>query len=66
MDPEMTHPHHDAPAADRHVERGLEHARRLGKSRPHDGYTAEWFAEATHVGDLTALAALALAQPARS
>lgn len=63
-DPEMTHPHHDASAARRHVERGIEHTHRLGESRP-DRYTAEWYAETTYVGDLTALAALTLAQRAR-
>ena len=62
----MTHPHHHASATTRHVERGLEHTRRLGESRPHNRYTAEWYAEAAYVGDLTALAALTLAQPPRA
>jgi hypothetical protein len=62
----MTHHHHSASAAARHVERGLEHTRRLGAMRPHNHYTPEWYAEASYVGDLTALAALTLAQPARA
>jgi hypothetical protein len=62
----MTHPHHDPLAADRHVQRGLEHAHRLGESRTHNRYTPEWYAEATHVGDLTALAALTIAQSLRA
>ncbi|HEX5191696.1 MAG TPA: hypothetical protein VFW09_02765 [Solirubrobacteraceae bacterium] len=58
----MTHPHHHASADARHVERGLEHTRRLGEARPENQYLPEWYAEATYVGDLTVLAALTLAQ----
>jgi hypothetical protein len=63
----MTHPHHDSSAAaDRQIERGLDQARRLGESRPAGRYTPEWYTEATHVGDLTALAALTLSHPRRT
>jgi hypothetical protein len=62
----MTHTNHHASTATRLVERGLERTRRLGASRPHDQYTPEWYVEATYVGDLTALAALTLAQSRRA
>jgi hypothetical protein len=62
----MTHPNQDALAANRHVERALEHARRLSEPRPEKHYTPEWWAKAEQVGDLTALAALTLARPPRA
>lgn len=62
----MTHPNQDTPAAQRHVERALEHAHRLSEPRPEKHHTPEWWAEAKHVGDVTALAALTLARPTRA
>jgi hypothetical protein len=60
MDPQMTHPNHNALDANRHVERALEHAHRLSESRSENHHTPEWWAEAKQVGDLTALASLTL------
>jgi hypothetical protein len=60
----MTHPEQDT-SRDRHFEHALDHANRLSTPRPYDDYTAAWWIEASRVGDLTALAALDLAQSRR-
>jgi hypothetical protein len=61
----MTHPEQDPRRRDRHVEYALDHANRLSKPRFQDQYTPAWWIEANRVGDLTALAALDLAQSRR-
>jgi hypothetical protein len=58
-----SNPHALSP--NRHVEHALDHARRLSKPLPRGQYTPAWWAEATHAGDLTALAALTLARSPR-
>jgi hypothetical protein len=46
------------------VQEVVDRAQRLVDSpRPVDGYPHEWHVEARHVGDLTAIAALALRSP---
>jgi hypothetical protein len=55
--------HHQQPdpyRRDRQLEQALDHAHRLSQPRPRDQYTPEWWAQASWVGDLTALAALDL------
>jgi hypothetical protein len=42
------------------LEQALDHAHRLSQPRPRDQYTPEWWAQASWVGDMTALAALDL------
>jgi hypothetical protein len=61
----MTHPEQDPRRRDRHFVHALDHADRLSKPRPQDQYTPAWWIEANRVGDLTALAALDLAQSRR-
>jgi hypothetical protein len=58
----MTRPKQEALRRDQHLQHTIDHAHRLSEPRPQDQYTPAWWAEATHVGDLTALAALALAR----
>ena len=65
-DPEMSHPKQGAPRPNRHLEHALDRAHRLSEPRSQDQYTPAWWAEATQVGDLTALAALNLAQSLRA
>ncbi len=62
----MTHPKQAARHRDRHLEHALDRAQHLSESRPQDQYTPAWSAEATQVGDLTALAALDLARSPRA
>jgi hypothetical protein len=59
----MNHPTQDALPRNRHLERALDRAHRLSQPGAQDHDRVEWRAEATHVGDLTALAALALTRP---
>jgi hypothetical protein len=59
-DPEMTHPEQDPLRRDRQLEQALDHAHCLSQPRPRDQYTPEWWAQASWVGDMTALAALDL------
>jgi hypothetical protein len=61
----MTHHEQDPRGRDRYVEQALDHANRLSKPRPDDQDTTTWWIEANRVGDLTALAALELAQSRR-
>jgi hypothetical protein len=56
----MTHPEQDPLRRDRHLQQALDHAHRLSQPRPRDQYTPEWWAQASWVGDITALAALDL------
>jgi hypothetical protein len=42
------------------LQQALDHAHRLSQPRPRDQYTPEWWAQASWVGDITALAALDL------
>jgi hypothetical protein len=64
--PEMNHPKQDTLRRDRHLQNAIDHAHRLSEPRLQAQYTPAWWAEATHVGDLTALAALALARSPRA
>jgi hypothetical protein len=53
----MIHPQRDTKPGESHLERALEHARRLSEPRPSDAtLTPEWYAQASHVGDLSVLA----------
>jgi hypothetical protein len=61
----MTHPITDTRRRDQHLERTLDHVRRLSEQRPGQRQTPEWWAQAAQVGDLTALAALTLARSPR-
>jgi hypothetical protein len=65
-DPEMSNPKQDALRRDRQLQSAIDHAQRLSEPRLQAQYTPAWWAEATHVGDLTALAALALARSPRA
>jgi hypothetical protein len=58
--PHMNHPKPDPLRRDRQLEHALDHAQRLSQPLPRDQYTPEWWAQASWVGDLTALAALDL------
>jgi hypothetical protein len=53
----MTDPQRHTQAGQSHLDRALEHANRLAEPRPAGtALTADWFAQASHVGDLSVLA----------
>jgi hypothetical protein len=62
----MNHPDQNALGRDQHLKRALDRAQHLSEPRPPDQYTPAWWVEATHVGDLTALAAVDLARSLRA
>ena len=62
----MNHPEQNTLGRDRHLNRALDHARRLSEPRPRDQYTPAWWVQAARVGDLTALAAVSLARSRRA
>jgi hypothetical protein len=62
----MNHPEQNALGRDQHLKRALDRAQRLTEPHPRDHYRPAWWIEATHVGDLTALAAVDLARSERA
>jgi hypothetical protein len=53
----MTDPQRDTQPGDGHLRRALEHANRLCEPRPADAdLTPDWYAQASHVGDISVLA----------
>jgi hypothetical protein len=64
-DPEMTLPKPALRRRDRQLEQALDHARHMSEPRPQDQCTPAWWAQASWVGDLTALAAADLARSLR-
>jgi hypothetical protein len=62
----MTHHQPDLLRRDRNLEHALDHAKRLSEPRPQAQCTPAWLAEASLVGDMTALAAVDLARTVRT
>jgi hypothetical protein len=58
----MDQPEQNTLGRDQHLKRALDRARCLSEPRSRGQYTPAWWVEATHVGDLTALAAVDLAR----
>jgi hypothetical protein len=53
----MTDPQRDTQPGDGHLRRALEHAHRLSEPCPADvARTPDWYAQASHVGDISVLA----------
>jgi hypothetical protein len=53
----MNDPQRDTQPAESHLRRALEHAHKLSEPRPTGAaVTLDWYAQATHVGDISVLA----------